>query len=192
MTRSSAGRDPCRRATHLIVGPGFEHDTAEVFDPAPRRLFKLRDASPYASGEVEGLMALVRQVRDANLGTEVRLMSSSSGHPRWRLGDPLGQARYDITRAWAAVAAMVAYMAVMSWVMNALEWDPSFSVGMLVFGAAVLVLAGFGATAVHFGRRARQHGKDAGILPAAVGGTIAGMFVLLAIAVLVAHVAGFE
>lgn len=105
------------------------------------------------------------------------------------LPDP---ASHDLLRAWAAVIVMVVLLVGGFSIMNRLEWDPSFAVAMLVFGAFVVVLLLLGMAAFHFGRRARDLGRGSGVVPAAIGGAIGGYFLLLAVATLVGHLLGME
>lgn len=118
-------------------------------------------------------------------------MSVSAPSPGIRQPVHPERAAHDLTVAWEVVAVMIAMVAAMPLV-GSFDWEPSFVVSAVSFGLFVLVLAALGTTSIRFGLRARDEGRDSGLLAATIGGTIAGLFLLLALAVLVGHLFGFE
>jgi hypothetical protein len=68
----------------------------------------------------------------------------------------------------------------------------AFTVGALLLGAFTAVLVAIGVVAWRFGFRARDEGRGSGVLAAAIGAAIGGMFVLLLLAVLLGRLFGFE
>lgn len=119
-------------------------------------------------------------------------MSSPTGHREAGAHHAIHPASRDVLVAWAMVVAMVVLFVTTASIMNRIAWDPSFAVAMLVFGLLVSVMLLLAATAVRFGRRARLRGSEAGIVPAAIGGTIGALLLLLAVVTLVGHALGFE
>ncbi len=112
---------------------------------------------------------------------------SLSAHP----SHGQGQAGRDVTIAWVAVAAMVAMLVAIP-VIGSTGPETSFTVGALLLGAFTAVLVAIGVVAWRFGFRARDEGRGSGVLAAAVGAAIGGMFVLLFLTVLLARLFGFE
>lgn len=96
--------------------------------------------------------------------------------------------------AWVAVAVMIALLAAMPLIGSALEMgdENPFWVGALSLVGFLVVLLVFATGAIRFGLEARAEGREAGIVPAAIGGAIGGLFALLVLAVIVGHLAGFE
>lgn len=105
---------------------------------------------------------------------------------------PLGRAGADALRSWVALFLMVAFAVTVASTMNRLDPPPSFPIGMSILGAGVAVLLLLAGLAVRFGLRAERAGNPGGIIPAALGGTLGGSALLLAVATLVAHALGFE
>lgn len=112
---------------------------------------------------------------------------SLSAHP----SHGQGQAGRDVTILWVAVAAMIAMLVAIP-AIGSTEPETSFAVGALLLGMFTLVLVAVGVVAWRFGRRARDEGRGSGLLAAAIGGAIGGLFLLLYAAVLVGHLFGFE
>ena len=114
-------------------------------------------------------------------------MASSTGSPA--PPDPAGA---DALRSWVALVLMIAFAVTAASIMNRLDPEPSFLVGMSILGAGVAVLLLLAGLAVRFGLRAQRAGNPRGIIPATLGGTLGGFALLLATATLVAHAFGFE
>jgi hypothetical protein len=72
------------------------------------------------------------------------------------------------------------------------DWEPSFAVSALGLAGALIALLALAAVAIRFGLEARREGSEAGIVPAAIGGAIGGLFLLLVLAVVLGHLFGFE
>lgn len=71
-------------------------------------------------------------------------------------------------------------------------WEPTFAVSALGLVGFLVVLLTLAVVAIRSGTEARREGSETGILPAAIGGAIGGLFALLVLGVLVLHLLGFE
>jgi len=111
----------------------------------------------------------------------------SAGH-RPAKSEPGG---HDLVRAWVSAIVLVALLGTMP-LIGELAEDLSFGVEVLLLAAFTLVVVLFGAGAVGYGRRARTEGRASGLIPATIGGFLAGFFVLIQLAALVGHLVGFE
>jgi hypothetical protein len=98
---------------------------------------------------------------------------------------------HDLVRAWICALVLVALLGTMP-LIGELAEDLSFGVEVLLLAAFTLVVILLGAGAVRYGRRARKEGRTSGLIPATIGGFLAGFFVLIQLAALVAHLVGFE
>lgn len=118
---------------------------------------------------------------------------SLSTHPSHdRVDAPYDAARRGLVRAWLAVAVMIVMLAAMPLIGSLGIEGSSFWVQYLALTSFLVVLLVLAAGAIRYGLDARRAGKDSGIVPAAIGGAIGGLFALLVVAVLVAHLVGFE
>lgn len=98
---------------------------------------------------------------------------------------------HDLVRTWVSVIVLMALLGTMP-LIGGLTEDLSFAVEVLILVGFTLVLVLLGAGAVHYGRRARTEGRASGLIPATIGGFLAGFFVLIQLAALIGHLVGFE
>lgn len=119
-------------------------------------------------------------------------MSLSTHRSHDRADTPSDPARRDLVRAWIAVAVMIVMLAAMPLIGSLGIEGSSFWLQYLALAAFLVVLLVLAAGAIRFGLDARRAGKESGILPAAIGGAIGGLFALLVVAVLLARLVGFE
>jgi len=87
---------------------------------------------------------------------------------------------------------MLGVVATTAIVMNRIDLEAGFLASWLVFAAVVLVVVAFAVVAARSGREAQRFGRPSGVVPAAIGSTVAGIGVFLAVATLLARAVGFE
>jgi hypothetical protein len=97
----------------------------------------------------------------------------------------------DLVRSWVSATLLVALLGTMP-LIGGLTEELSFAVEVALLVAFTFAIALLGAGAVLYGRRARAEGRGSGLVPASIGGFLAGFFVLIQLAALVAHLVGFE
>jgi hypothetical protein len=120
------------------------------------------------------------------------VLPKTSPPVRLRLPGDEERAHHALVRAWIAAGLMLAVVATAAIVMNRIDLEAGFLASWLVLAAVVLVVVAFAVVAARSGRQAQRFGRVGGVVPAAIGSTVAGIGVFLAVVTLVAHALGFE